>query len=542
MRYLFILLLLFFNIYVFAGVNIKNGNFFVSYTDQEFSATGGYDIMRTYNSKSVEIGLFGFGWGTRIDTKIFLIGDGNILIKEHGSGASSFYLPVNKSQNLVNDCIEKIVKAMIKAGDLEASPTAIAKLKAELNDTEMRARKWLKYNLKNSNRSTFKFSGAYYLSDGSTDKIFYQNNQFSRRLYNGDIETFDINGNLISNTKSNGRKTFTITYENNRIKTLTDAVNNILQFETNIAGRIISISSSKGKSVYEYDKENCLVKSIDIENNTYWHSYDKSKNMIQIKYIDNTTFDIKYDPITYFAISIKDRENNITKYKYINFYTPSGEIDDDHYATLVVKQNSKNKIDSSYYEYVIKQNSAGMRYTQKYIYVNNGVKNEILNDESGYTIKATRSKRYAIFKRNKERKIAIKETENFIYKPTYDKNSNLIALEKFYKKLKKTDVSTYKYNELDSLLALKINKDWVKIKRDSNLKVIGYESSLGNINLAYNESDKVKAITNNKLGTLAILYNKDGKVVTNPKNSIYILYRKILSYCTIRDLEYWFED
>ena len=45
-----------------AGVNLKNGNFYISYTDIVVPGGGKkLEITRTYNSKSTEVGWFGFG-------------------------------------------------------------------------------------------------------------------------------------------------------------------------------------------------------------------------------------------------------------------------------------------------------------------------------------------------------------------------------------------------------------------------------------------------------------------------------------------------
>jgi hypothetical protein len=54
-----------------AGVNLKNGNFYVSYTDIVVPGGGKkLEITRTYNSKATEVGWFGFGWGSLYETKL----------------------------------------------------------------------------------------------------------------------------------------------------------------------------------------------------------------------------------------------------------------------------------------------------------------------------------------------------------------------------------------------------------------------------------------------------------------------------------------
>src|SRR5471030_491808 len=51
----------------FANVSIKNGNFFIGYTDIIYP--GGFEpkIERVYNSKTPFKGMFGWGWGNEYE-------------------------------------------------------------------------------------------------------------------------------------------------------------------------------------------------------------------------------------------------------------------------------------------------------------------------------------------------------------------------------------------------------------------------------------------------------------------------------------------
>src|SRR6218665_377413 len=88
------LIVLMMSVYASAGVNLKNGNFYISYTDIVVPGGGKkLEITRTYNSKSTEVGWFGFGWGSEFETKLELSADGSIVIHEHGSGAKTRFTP-----------------------------------------------------------------------------------------------------------------------------------------------------------------------------------------------------------------------------------------------------------------------------------------------------------------------------------------------------------------------------------------------------------------------------------------------------------------
>ena len=77
----------------FADVTLKNGNFYVSFTDLSYA--GGFEpkIERVYNSKSSFKGLFGWGWGTEYEVYVTVEGDGTATVHEYGSGAENVFSP-----------------------------------------------------------------------------------------------------------------------------------------------------------------------------------------------------------------------------------------------------------------------------------------------------------------------------------------------------------------------------------------------------------------------------------------------------------------
>ena len=72
-----------------AGVNLKNGNFYITYTDIIVMVGGDeFSLSRTYNSKSAQNLSFGYGWGSALDTRLIIGGDGSVSVQEIGSGKS----------------------------------------------------------------------------------------------------------------------------------------------------------------------------------------------------------------------------------------------------------------------------------------------------------------------------------------------------------------------------------------------------------------------------------------------------------------------
>lgn len=92
--------------YVVKGVNVRNGNFAVTYrTSQDDSDPSGIPFDRIYNSKSERQGSFGLGWGTAMDNAVSFLADGTLEIQENGSGARTSYrlLPHSPGQEYLED-------------------------------------------------------------------------------------------------------------------------------------------------------------------------------------------------------------------------------------------------------------------------------------------------------------------------------------------------------------------------------------------------------------------------------------------------------
>ncbi len=119
-----------------AGVNLKNGNFYISYTDIVVPGTGkSLEMTRTYNSKSTEKGWFAFGWGNVFETKLVKSPDGCVVIHEHGAGGKTRFCPKNAVDP--KKAAQKVVDVMRKKSTLSAK--AVKDLTNKLaNNAELR--------------------------------------------------------------------------------------------------------------------------------------------------------------------------------------------------------------------------------------------------------------------------------------------------------------------------------------------------------------------------------------------------------------------
>jgi YD repeat-containing protein len=154
-------------------------------------------------------------------------------------------------------------------------------------------------------------------------------------------------------------------------------------------------SAGDKKASYKY-QDSDLVSSTDVGENTYEYAYDKSHNLAEIKYSDKTSLKIAYDPKTYFVTEVVDRNAEQTKYQYgANPKNP-----DDHYWTLVTKPGFDGKPVTNRYEYEIKANTDGSRYTYRILTEINGIKTDTIYNSGSLPIKIARGNHVTNFEYN----------------------------------------------------------------------------------------------------------------------------------------------
>src|SRR5262245_50241964 len=94
-----------------ANVSIKNGNFFIGYTDIIYP--GGFEpkIERVYNSKSPFKGMFGWGWGNEFEVRLSVSADGSVVVHEYGGGAENRFNPRAFNSKELDGAVAMIVEA-----------------------------------------------------------------------------------------------------------------------------------------------------------------------------------------------------------------------------------------------------------------------------------------------------------------------------------------------------------------------------------------------------------------------------------------------
>jgi YD repeat-containing protein len=353
MKYLLIISLLTFPFTkTFAGVEPRNGVFYISYTDMEFTGSPA-DITRSYNSNNTQTGLFGYGWRSFIETKLTALPDGTISLAWWGGGLGDYYEPAVINRKGLYEMVNAIIKNLIKNNKLSNDPVAIAEKKSYyLINHKQRAEKYIELQ-KNKIVPSYIPSSIpvkEWLLDVNqsitwTGKIFKVKNW-------ADHYEFDANGNM---TAINDRAyTMKLDYINGRLSRIIVNDSIICHVSTNLKGQIIKLRQIKnGKediAEFTYDSTANLLYSKDAGKNEYWYNYDLFHNLVRISYIDSTSMEITYDASSNRVIKLRERNNASVTYQYPYFYTNEGKINYDHYATRIKKYDSTGTLVFSQYK------------------------------------------------------------------------------------------------------------------------------------------------------------------------------------------------
>lgn len=424
-------------ILAFGGVNLKNGNFYITYTD--IVVPGGdhdLEITRTYNSKSTDNGWFGFGWGSLYETKLVVSADGSVVVMENGSGAQTRFVP--KESINVDGASKKIVEAMKKKEPM--SDVAVASLIKRLNnDAELRQ----VYSRKYSIDTKLADGTVLYSNDRGIQTIVKEKTGYKRVNADGKTDFFDNEGKLTKISDKNGYSIL-FEYKGNVLAAIKDTQAKQILLEWYPDGKIKTASyAGDKKATYAYDAKGNLTTTSDVSGNTYKYDYDGNHNLTQVTYIDNSKMVVKYDKNS-FATEVIERSGESTKYKYENH--PKNP--DLHYWTTVVKKPVDAAETTSRYEYEIKAKPDGQQYTYRIATDVDNVKTETIYSECcSLPLKITRGKDVTTFEYNAKGLLTKKTSTRGEYvELAYDDKINKIT-----KVVNNDGWTTFQYDKLGNL-------------------------------------------------------------------------------------------
>lgn len=505
MRFFSIVLSLFISLQTYAMVDMQNANFSDTWADVDLQS-GGFDlkIIRTYNSRTLYNGIFGFGWCSNFETSLTILPDNRVKRTECGAGQEVIYSAKNYSLSDVDSAVDKILTA-VKKGNPTSSEGELRRLRDELKKNPDRREAEAKiYGV----RSDLKQGTVLTAEDEATDKITLRRDFYERVLSDGNTHKFDLQGRLVGITDPKGNF-ITIDYRDNRISTITTNGGQKLSFSYDAHGKVSNIKGPRGMDMtYKYEKISDLVYAKTSDKDVFTYAYDSLHNLTQITYPDKTTKKIRYNTDKDWVTGFTDREGCEEKYEYIL----SKNDPQNNYSSSVVKKCNNKVITQSKFEFWFKQRAGnGPKYLARLYSEVNGVKTDITYHEIfARPISVTKDGKTTTYTYHSNSFLKSQKTGNKLIIYDYDWRFNKVSEITEGKNKTKFD-----YDKAGNLTkAASTSGQTVNLAYDSKGRIVTINDQARRlIKIEYDEKhNKPKIVERPGVGTIVVTYKANGEI------------------------------
>lgn len=343
----------------FALVDMKNANYTNTWTDMEVPGAG-YDfkIVRTYNSRSLFNGIFGFGWCSDFETSMEVTPEGNIKVKECGGGVSIIYSARELARADVDKTINTIITKMRAEKKVGQTEAFYSNLKTELvENDDKRAELARQYGITVPIKEGTKF----YANGKEVEHFIFQKTYYTRNLADGSAQRFNLDGRLIAQYDKNGNF-LKFEYEKDLVREVVDNNSRRLSFKYYPNKKVQKITGPGGlSSEYRFADLDDLSMVKNAWKNVYTYDYDELHNLTKATWPDKTFISLKYDKKNDWVVSFVDRDKCSESYNY--------EFSDsdprNHYWSTVKKTCGKEVVADNRYEFWHKQRADGQYFLQR---------------------------------------------------------------------------------------------------------------------------------------------------------------------------------
>lgn len=511
-----------------ANVSLRNGNFFIGYTDIIYP--GGFEpkIERVYNSKTAYYGMFGHGWGNEYEAYLVISADGSVVLHEYGGGAENRFFPVKANPKEFNEAIELLTKTALAAGAL-SSQGQVQKYQASLrSDATFRNDEWLRFIKQGKLKPKTLPIGTQLASNRfSYQYITKTKDGYVRAFDNGRLETFNDAGKLVRISDRNGNFIALAYSPNGLLTTIADSLNRKMTLSYNSAGRVSRIDGENGKvAVFTYNAENELTYSKDVDGNEYWFAYspDRRHNLTEVKYSDKTTLQVAYHPKDQNenVKSIKDRDGTLTEYSY-----RYASADKNNFTVMLrVKTKEGQELSTSSYDYALKTSANGEKWTQRLVTTIDGERTETeYNEAFGLPVSIKRGTSLTRFGYDAKGRVVMKDSPSEKTELKYHSQwGKVVRVARTLKRAKKSTWAEFTYDGKGNLESAK-NSDnkFARLVYNSSGQIVRMvDHNKRVLQLKYNENSKPIEITDPALGSVKVSYTNSGEVKdvqsTAPRN------------------------
>ena len=470
-------------------------------------------VERSYSSRSLFNGIFGFGWCSNFETRMDTLPDNSLKGIECGGGLETYYYPKGAAVDV--GLQTKVVLEEMKKRKVKMSAKDLRKLEKDLLQSQtLRSDFMQALGVRGKARKGIK----YYANGRSNEYVIPLSRGFRRHLPNGIVETFDDSGRLIKAVDRNGNF-IEISWKPKEVL-VTD--NRGRRFRLILEDGKVKTAKYGKKIVASYQHDGEDLKRIkNAYNEVFRHDYDDFHNLTKTTYPDGTTEGLSYNVKKDWVVKFTDRRGCVESYGF-----GQNKKNSDHYFSTVEKRCGRRIVNRSKYEFWNRDRPKGKG---KYLHrartrVNGRLTADVIyHPKFGSPISFYRNG--VRINRDYYANGFLKEKSSpFLlvkYKNYHSKCRRPELVEMYYKnpstkKTVRTENITFKYRPNCELrLAKKSDDEWVKVRYDKQGRLDYMEDqSRKVVTISWHKTlEQPEVIKRKGVGSVRVIYNEKGELV-----------------------------
>lgn len=512
-----------------AGVNQKNGNFYITYTDLIVGQPE-LEISRTYNSKATKILSFGFGWGSDLDTALTVVGDGTVVLNENGSGAQNFFRPPRLDLAGRAKIVDEMLVAMEAAGWF-SSDAQLEETRVELiQDAALRRRMHGKLVAADLVPDRDLAIGERLTSSKTPDVFLVKEPGGYYRRGSFGFERFNEEGQLVETLRQDGLGYRLRRSAQGHLREIIGSNGERIGVSTNASGQITRLESIAGTATYEYNERKDLISATNVVGSTYRYEYDEKHNMRFVRYADDRYLETRYDAETQFVRFQRQPDGAVVRYDYGNYPITEANVTD-HYFTQIRRYDSEAQQDpysDRTTAYRIARDRFGNSYTAGITQTDNGKTTETRYHPCGNPILIERGSRRTEFDYDDKCRLIFKRSTSEQIRLEYDRRHGKIShVEETDLNNNTTSTSDFEYNLRGNLIMAQDSKgrraeltyngeDQISRMKDEDGQILTFVygplgkpieiaiEGLGKIEVRYDSSGEIENVASDQGHTMAL--------------------------------------
>lgn len=514
-------LLLCYSSSVLAIVDMKNASFSDYWVDLMIPENNFLmRISRTYNSRSLFTGIFGFGWCSNLESQMDVTLEGNLLLSDCGSSPLVYY-PSNFNTQLINESVEKII-TLAKKKYPDRGKNHFDLLREQLRSDHL-------LRTQVAGDVGFKMTpikNTVYLANGKEiDRITFDGSHYNHTLSDGSTQLFDVKGRLYQLSDKN-KNFIRISYAEGLPSQIVDNGGRKITFQYTPEKKIKKILGPNSlTSTYKFSGEN-LISVTNSWKNTFGYIYDTNHNLTKITFPDGTFKAISYVEQKDWVKDFKDRDNCIENYTFVL----SDDSPKDHYSSTAQRKCGNKVQFNSRYEFWYQVRPDKEKYLSRVLSEkNNQIQDISYHQDFGKPI-SVRSNADVTTLQYLDNGLVKQKTVS-LFNPVDDRNQRYSIgfsynLEKFINEtdadyfakngsLTKKKKTNYKYDSSGRLVSAKCTDgQFVEIRYNSAGLIVGInDHAKKEVLIDYDEKTfKPISITRPSVGSIKLSYTDNGNI------------------------------